>query len=67
MLPYFLSSGTHVCRDLAEARIQLSERFPQVSFLLAEPLGRHPLLVDVVLGRFAEALAQVEATVQGPE
>ncbi|MFO0881482.1 MAG: CbiX/SirB N-terminal domain-containing protein [Gemmataceae bacterium] len=56
LVPYFLSAGVHVRRDLAAARSNLAQEFPQVSFLLAEPLGRHPLLIDVVVQRAAEAI-----------
>jgi sirohydrochlorin ferrochelatase len=55
LVPYFLSAGTHVRRDLTEARAKLAARFPQVEFHLAEPLGRHPLLAEVVLDRVREA------------
>jgi sirohydrochlorin ferrochelatase len=55
MLPYFLSPGIHVRRDLAGARTELARRFPEIEFLLAEPLGRHPLLIDVVADRAREA------------
>ena len=55
LLPYFLSPGVHVVEDLTEARNKLSERFPRARFVLAEPLGRHPLLVDVVEQRAREA------------
>ena len=55
LVPYFLSAGVHVRRDLTEAHSRLSERFSQVEFRLAEPLGRHPLLVDVVADRAREA------------
>jgi len=48
LVPYFLSAGVHVRRDLTEARDWLAARFPAVEFRLAEPLGRHPLLVEVV-------------------
>ena len=58
MLPYFLSAGVHVRRDLALARDRLAERFPAVEFRLAEPLGRHPLLLEVVSERVREALGQ---------
>ena len=54
LLPYFLSPGVHVAEDLTEARDKLGERFPGVRFVLAEPLGRHPLLVDVVEQRARE-------------
>jgi len=58
LLPYFLSPGVHVRRDLTAARRRLAEEFPAVEFLLAEPLGRHPLLLEVVAQRVEEALHQ---------
>src|SRR5205085_4231450 len=42
LLPYFLSAGVHVRRDLSAARDELAREFPGVEFVLAEPLGRHP-------------------------
>jgi sirohydrochlorin ferrochelatase len=54
MLPYFLSAGVHVRRDLAEHRERLAERFPQVEFRLGEPLGRHPLLAEIISQRARE-------------
>jgi sirohydrochlorin ferrochelatase len=48
MVPYFLSPGVHVRDDLTAARDELAERFPGVRFTLAEPLGGHPLLLDIV-------------------
>ncbi len=51
LVPYFLSAGIHVQRDLTAARDRLAERYPAVDFRLAEPLGRHPLLLDVVVER----------------
>ena len=47
--------GVHVHEDMTAARDELAERFPHVTFRLAEPLGRHPLLLDVVEQRAAEA------------
>ena len=54
LLPYFLSPGKHVVDDLSAARDRLAERFPGVRFVLAEPLGRHPLLIDVLEERARE-------------
>jgi sirohydrochlorin ferrochelatase len=51
LLPYFLSAGVHVRRDLTAARERLAERHPHVGFRLAEPLGRHPKLLEVVAER----------------
>jgi sirohydrochlorin ferrochelatase len=55
LLPYFLSAGVHVKRDLVEACRRLTMRYPDVEFHLANPLGRHPLLVQTVLERAREA------------
>jgi sirohydrochlorin ferrochelatase len=55
LVPYFLSAGVHVRRDLAAARDRLAARHPGVEFRLAEPLGRHPLLTEVVSQRAEEA------------
>jgi len=56
LLPYFLSPGVHVAEDLTAARTALAAQFPHARFVLAEPLGRHPLLIDVVEQRAREAL-----------
>ena len=55
LVPYFLSAGVHVREDLEAARQALARRFPAAEFRLAEPLGRHPLLVEVVAARAGEA------------
>jgi sirohydrochlorin ferrochelatase len=55
MLPYFLSAGVHVRRDLEAVRTQLARHYPDVEFCLAEPLGPHPLLRDLVAQRAREA------------
>jgi sirohydrochlorin ferrochelatase len=54
MVPYFLSPGVHVREDLTAARDELAGRFPHVTFRLAEPLGGHPLLLDIVEQRAVE-------------
>lgn len=55
LTPYFLSAGFHVTHDLQRRRDELAGRFPHVEFILAEPLGRHPLLREIVLQRVKEA------------
>lgn len=55
LLPYFLSAGVHVRRDLTAARDRLATRFPDIEFLLAEPLGPHPLLTEIVIQRVSES------------
>ena len=54
LLPYFLSPGKHVVEDLTAARDRLTTQFPETRFVLAEPLGRHPLLLEVLEQRARE-------------
>jgi sirohydrochlorin ferrochelatase len=56
LLPYFLSAGVHVRRDLSAARERLARQTPAVDFRLAAPLGMHPELVSIVRERVKEAL-----------
>src|SRR4051794_41081722 len=53
--PYFLSAGVHIRRDLTQIRCQLAQEHSDVQFTLAEPLGPHPLLMDILLQRADEA------------
>jgi sirohydrochlorin ferrochelatase len=55
LLPYFLSPGMHVRRDLAAARQRLAERYAEVEYVLAEPLGRHPMMLEILHQRIREA------------
>jgi sirohydrochlorin ferrochelatase len=55
MLPFFLSAGEHVAGDLERFRREAAAEYPQVTFKLCAPLGTHPLVVEVVLARLAEA------------
>jgi sirohydrochlorin ferrochelatase len=55
LVPYFLSAGIHVREDLQAHRDQLASTSPACTFVLAEPLGPHPLLLDIVLQRAADA------------
>ena len=51
LLPYFLSAGVHVRRDLTAAQMQLTAEHPGVEFRLAEPVGLHPLLIEIIVER----------------
>lgn len=51
LVPYFLSAGVHVRRDLMEHLDRLAREFPGVAWKLAEPIGRHPLVREIVLER----------------
>src|SRR5262245_11227569 len=56
MLPHFLSAGMHVRDDLLAAKRRLEERFSDVDFRLAVPVGQHPLMLDLLIDRAYEAI-----------
>src|SRR5215218_2819617 len=51
LVPYFLSAGVHLLRDLTAARDALRRRHPGVEFRLGAALGPHPLLERLVAER----------------
>ncbi|MCS7045699.1 MAG: CbiX/SirB N-terminal domain-containing protein [Gemmataceae bacterium] len=55
LVPYFLSPGVHARDDLQAHRDQLAAAHAEAEFLVAEPLGRHPLLIEIVLERARQA------------
>ncbi len=54
IVPYFLSAGVHLRRDLTAARDELARRYPDLDFRLGLPLGPHPLLDSLVAARVRE-------------
>ncbi len=54
MVPYFLSMGVHLGRDLVAAREELSGRHPEVEFVLGPSLGPDALLDRLVEKRIEE-------------
>src|SRR5262245_9427100 len=55
-LPYWPTAGRQLVEDLTAARDELAKRHPAVTFALAEPLGRQPLMAEVSSQRAREAL-----------
>jgi sirohydrochlorin ferrochelatase len=67
MIPYFLSAGVHLLRDLTAARDELSAAHPGVEFVLGPPLGPHRLLDELVAARVEELGRGVGAVRDSPE
>jgi len=67
MVPYFLSAGVHLLRDLTAARDDLRARHPGATFVLGPPLGPHPLLDRLVLARVEELAEGVGEVVDPAE
>ncbi len=58
--PYFLWPGSHWDRDLPALAAEACRRHPGVRYLVAAPLGPHPLLGDIVEQRIDHCLAHVD-------
>ena len=53
LLPYFLSPGRHVQKDLRLHQKKLSHQYPQIQWTLCEPLGKHPLIIEILKQRLS--------------
>ena len=60
--PYFLGPGSHWDRDIPELTAEAAARHPGVRWLVAAPLGPHPLLMDIVDLRVSHCLEHVAGT-----
>ena len=54
VLPYFLSAGRHVAKDIPELVAQAQAKVPHVKVRIAPYLGLSAALVDVLLGMAAK-------------
>lgn len=52
--PWFLTSGLHIQEDIPEMLGELKQRYPNVRFALAKPLGADPRLADILVERIQE-------------
>ena len=67
MIPYFLSAGVHLLRDLTAARDDLRRKHPGVEFLLGSALGPHPLLDALVIERIRDLESGTQGDMQRPD
>ncbi len=51
VIPYFLTLGTHLQRDLPVLARAARERHPGISVEVTEPLDGHPAMVDALIDR----------------
>ena len=56
VLPYFLTLGIHLQRDLPAIAAEIGLAHPEVRIQVTPPLDGHPALVGIVLDRLNEAL-----------
>ena len=65
VMPYFLSPGKHWHTDIPHLTAGAAHSHPGVEFMVAAPLGLHPLIAQVIESRIDHCLAH--AAGQAPE
>jgi sirohydrochlorin ferrochelatase len=55
VLPYFLTLGLHMERDLPGLVDQIRQAHPGVEVAVAPPLDGHPSLIEILAARLSEA------------
>jgi sirohydrochlorin ferrochelatase len=55
VIPYFLTLGIHLQRDLPRIAADLRRIYQGVSIEIAEPLDGHPALLEILIDRWREA------------
>ncbi len=57
VIPYFLTLGTHIQRDLPRLAHEASEAYNGIEIEITSPLDGHPALVQALLDRASQALS----------
>jgi len=55
VIPYFLTLGMHLQRDLPRLVEEIRAAHPGLEIQVTPPLDGHPALIDALLGRAREA------------
>lgn len=58
VIPYFLTLGTHLQRDLPRLAAQVARRYQNVDIQVTTPLDGHPALLQALLDRANQACAK---------
>jgi sirohydrochlorin ferrochelatase len=57
VIPYFLTLGTHLQRDLPRLVQNVSQEHPDIEMEVTSPLDGHPALIDALLDRASQSQA----------
>ena len=61
VLPYFLTLGIHLRRDLPKLVAEEREKHPQVKIQVGQSLEDHPEMASIILGRIQEVIEGIQA------
>lgn len=62
VLPYFLTLGMHLQRDLPKLVKEILLVYPEMQIHVAPPLDGHPGMLEALLGRARDAAKQTDAS-----
>jgi catechol 2,3-dioxygenase-like lactoylglutathione lyase family enzyme len=54
VVPWFLSRGRHVTQDVPRLAAEAAARHPGVAVRVAEPVGLHPAMLEILVARVSE-------------
>lgn len=61
VIPYFLTLGIHLQRDLPNFILSLKLKYPDVMIEVGQSLEGHPLMASIILGRVREVIEESKA------
>ncbi|WP_159517254.1 sirohydrochlorin chelatase [Sunxiuqinia indica] len=54
VIPYFLFNGNHIKQDIPDILTQLKEKYPHLDFHFSKPIGREPLMAEIMYRKVQE-------------
>ena len=63
VVPYFLTMGIHLRRDLPNLLAPEREKFPHVTIIVGQSLEGHPQMSSIILARVEQALRECDSAV----
>ena len=58
VIPYFLTMGIHLRRDLPNLLAHQRQKYPSLEIEVGQPLEGHPLMPSIILGRVEEIIGR---------
>lgn len=56
MVPYFLYDGIHIKEDIPKIIEEISNKYKNINFKMAKPIGVEPVLADILVARAKEVI-----------
>lgn len=60
VIPFFLTLGMHLRRDLPNLIAPLKQKYPRLAIEVGQSLEDHPLMASIILGRVREVIGELQ-------